>query len=392
MQRPSGHEVHVPLAVVRKLISDLIHTGDLRLRARRDTVEHLHARQTLGEDLRDWIQARIDVNERSAQKEAVAEMVDWLLERPELDDLFMADVDLYWMLRRRVWDIRDELAAGGADQTFATVGEADSSHAGEQTVVYTSPVTQKKPQASRFKFLGIDFPLFGASVDEASSYVGSGFCCVRQEKVEHAFELGISDYLCVSCDACGRDNFLDASDRASQPCRECGVEIAFPPFPDETPCIGYEALRAGGAALTKDTEFGMITWENAENGVTHGVPWIDPDRVEDVDIVELEEGWHAARLDPDDMWELLRTPSFVSWQGEFWLFSGGHPMVYVGAWTRVEFCMHAEDGKGEALFNEVVEDLPERDLWPELEPDGSVAAYVFRCPETGRLRASWDMP
>jgi uncharacterized protein CbrC (UPF0167 family) len=136
----------------------------------------------------------------------------------------------------------------------------------------------------------------------------------------------------------------------------------------------------------------MITWENAENGVTHGVPWIEPDRVEDVDIVEIDEGWHAARLDPDDMWELLRTPSFVSWQGEFWLFSGGHPMVYVGAWTRVEFCMHAEDGKGEALFNEIVEDLPERDLWPELEPDGSVAAYVFRCPETGRLRASWDMP
>ena len=102
-------EVRVPLAIVRTMISDLLHTRDLQLKPRRNTIEHLQARQTLGEDLRKWIQARVGFNDRDEQKTAVAELVEWLIERPELEELYLSDIQLYWMLRLRVWDVREEL-------------------------------------------------------------------------------------------------------------------------------------------------------------------------------------------------------------------------------------------------------------------------------------------
>lgn len=106
----TNSEVRVPLAVVRTMISDLLHSRELQLRARRNTIDHLTARQTLGEALRDWIQSRVELSERDEQKTAVAELVEWLIERPELEELYLSDIQLYWMLRLRVWDVREELA------------------------------------------------------------------------------------------------------------------------------------------------------------------------------------------------------------------------------------------------------------------------------------------
>ncbi len=36
--------------------------------------------------------------------------------------------------------------------------------------------------------------------------------------------------------------------------------------------VCYEMLRKGLAGYTKDSDFGMISWEHLERGWTHGVP------------------------------------------------------------------------------------------------------------------------
>ena len=55
---------------------------------------------------------------------------------------------------------------------------------------------------------------------------------------------------------------LAVDDRQNALCRECKAEIAFPKAPENlTAC--YACLRAGRAALTKDTELGMISWKQA---------------------------------------------------------------------------------------------------------------------------------
>jgi hypothetical protein len=351
--------VRVPLGVVRRLIADLIDSRELQLKARRDTVEHFHARQSLGEEMRDWIQARVELAERSEQKKAVADLVDWLLERPELDELYLADVDLYWMLRRRVWDVREELATSAAASPLAAIASLQPGPAVvDDATRYPSSVSQKEPKASRFQLLGLDFPLYEGTVSEACSYVGAAFCCIRQQTVDHAFELGVGDYLRISCTCCGAANFLDACEPEAAKCRQCKCTVAFPKRPGEAVTVGYDALRAGYAAMTKETEIGLVSWEH------------------------VQEREHAQG------WELLRTPNFDSWNGEGWLFSRGHPMVYVGVWSQLEFIMYADNGDGRALFDEIVEDLPERELWGEIEPDGPVSVHVFRCQETGRLRAA----
>ena len=140
--------------------------------------------------------------------------------------------------------------------------------------------------------------------------------------------------------------------------------------------------------MIKDTEFGMIGPEQAAAGLTHGAPALESDQVE---IVELEDGWRAAKLAPEAMWELLRTPTYVSWQGEVWLFSGGRPMVFQGSWSREQFNARAKDGNGKALFEEIVEDLPPFDIWERFEPGSELCVYVFECATTGTLRANWDM-
>jgi hypothetical protein len=49
--------------------------------------------------------------------------------------------------------------------------------------------------------------------------------------------------------------------------------------------------------MTKDTEFGMVSWDQAFRGVTHGVPGLWTDQFEVVPI------------DPDRDWNGVRIPS-----------------------------------------------------------------------------------
>lgn len=106
-------------------------------------------------------------------------------------------------------------------------------------------------------------------------------------------------------------------------------------------------------------------------------------------MVERESGWVGVRLPQEMMFELLRTPTYSTIQGERWLFCCRQPMVFVGEWSRDDFSRRASGRDGQRYFNEIVEDNVEG-LWEDQLHD-MTSVYVFRCPSCGKFRAHWDM-
>jgi uncharacterized protein CbrC (UPF0167 family) len=236
-----------------------------------------------------------------------------------------------------------------------------------------------------FADLGIPFPLFSAPISEANDYVGAALCSICLLKQPHCFLLGIGTDLMVNCPNCQTQNGLDADDRVGGSCRVCVANLAFPDVPEAKLHSCYECLRAGRVALTKETELGMVTWQNAFQGITHGVPGLNNP---DFTLVPVEDDWIAARVAPEYLFELLRTPSYPSWQGEIWLFHCGRPMAFLGTWERSEFSRRSPDGDGKSYFEKIVEkNISE--LWEDRLHD-TTSAYVFECTQCGRLRGNWD--
>jgi uncharacterized protein CbrC (UPF0167 family) len=172
----------------------------------------------------------------------------------------------------------------------------------------------------------------------------------------------------------------------------CAAEIAFPiPGDHEEIRICYDCLRDGKGAISKDTEFGMVSWQQALEGRTHGVPGLQTDQFEVVPI-NADEEWYAVRVPEVHLWELLRTPTFSTWQGERWLFCCQQPMTYVGTWDDVSEPGHSLD-ELRAFFDSLSLDDAIQDLaWEGIERGSSpVCIYVFRCKSCDSRRASWDM-
>jgi uncharacterized protein CbrC (UPF0167 family) len=179
---------------------------------------------------------------------------------------------------------------------------------------------------------------------------------------------------------------LDADDREDGPCRQCQTAVPFPDLGDDEIKACYSCLRSGKAAITKDTELGMISWEQAFAGVTHGLPGMDRT---DFELVPKADDWVGARLPREMMFELLRTPTYRSIQGERWQFCCRRPMVFIGEWSREEFARRAPDGDGRRYFEEVVQDTVPG-LWEDRLHD-ITRVYVFRCPSCERVTAHWDL-
>jgi uncharacterized protein CbrC (UPF0167 family) len=234
--------------------------------------------------------------------------------------------------------------------------------------------------------LGIPFPLFDADIQDASEYVGKEKCTLCG-KTEHAFELDIGCALMATCPSCGTENGLDASNRDSSSCRSCGHQILFPEIEDSSPIhICYPCLRSGKGAITSDTVLGMVSWEQAQEGLTHGVPG---EIITEFELVEDEEGWHRARVEKAHLYELLRTPNYSTIQGEQWQFCCKAPMVFVGRWDQARFEREAAGIPGKQLFAETVKGIVEG-LWED-ELHDITGVYVFRCQTCNKLTAHWDI-
>jgi hypothetical protein len=68
------------------------------------------------------------------------------------------------------------------------------------------------------------------------------------------------------------------------------VSTEVPDLPDQIVAC-YSCLRQGRAAITKDTELGMVSWEQAFEGVTHGIPGLAHP---DFELVPKENDWVGA--------------------------------------------------------------------------------------------------
>jgi uncharacterized protein CbrC (UPF0167 family) len=241
-----------------------------------------------------------------------------------------------------------------------------------------------------FADLGIPFPLFEAPTSETGDYVGLSTCSLCHARNRHCFVLDIGCAVIQPCPACGVINGLDANDREDKECRSCQVLIPFPELlkQAENVRICYGCLRDGRGAITKDTEFGMVSWEQAFQGVTNGVPGLQTDEFERV-LIDAEEEWYGVRMPQEHLYELLRTPTFTTWQGELWLFCCKQPMTYIGAWSSLQ--KSADEAQG--FFNEVVDpNEPSKEwLWEAISRNSGVCLYVFRCKRCGRFRSTYDM-
>jgi len=241
-----------------------------------------------------------------------------------------------------------------------------------------------------FTELGIPFPLHEAAVEAAddSDYAGDGTCCICGASNTPCFHLGIGTAIIIPCPSCRIDNGLRTNEKAPADCRNCGAPVPFPSTVAEKkePKTCYGCLRDGKAALTKDTEFGMVSLDQAFTGVTNGIPGLQQDQFETV-IINAEEEWAGVRLPEEIMLELIRTPTYGTWQGECWLFCCRYPMTFVGEWHHEQFDQRAPDGNGEQVYYSAVEGVPP-DTWDSLGHGLNV--YVFECKRCGKLRAHFD--
>lgn len=238
-----------------------------------------------------------------------------------------------------------------------------------------------------FADLGIPFPLFEASIRACPDYVGRQHCCVSDRIQDHCFRLGIGSWIRVECSTCGGFLFLLPTGDAcrSVPCRHCGAPTRSPVAVQEEAFVSYHELRSGRAGYTKDSDFGMISWEQVESGWTHGIPG---GRFPGLNTRTTPEGWVQVQLPKESLAELTRTPSFVTWQGDRWLFQGNRPSIYIGEWTKRDFERHAPDGMPtETFFRSVMRDYDPR-LWSRID---NICVYVFRGHEPRTYAAYYDM-
>jgi hypothetical protein len=245
-----------------------------------------------------------------------------------------------------------------------------------------------------FRELGVEFPLFEAPVEATDDYRGGGTCGLCGGADAVTFELGIGADVIVACAACGVDNALDAEDGIAEPCRACGVEVPFPaavPVRCCAPC-----LRGGRAAITKDTPLGLVRWIDAIDGVTHGAPRLTAATAGGFEVLPARPHgeWPRARVPREHLLELLRTPSYVAWQGDRWFFHCVRPMVFIAEWTsHHDFLARAgsDPDAAYALFARAV-DLPDpAAAWEALvDDDFRGSFFVFECRACAAIVAHWD--
>ena len=197
-----------------------------------------------------------------------------------------------------------------------------------------------------FSDLGVHFALFEAPVEDASAFIGEATCSLCKRKANACFELGIGCAIVARCASCGSEAELDTEERVDAACPQCRAKIRFPALPEPVVCCS-SCLQSGRATITKDTELGMVSWQQAGEGLTHGLPGLVSAEFE---IVPTDSDWNRARVDQGTLFELLRTPTYSTIQGERWLFCCREPMVFIGAWTREQFVAHAPNGDGKALL------------------------------------------
>jgi uncharacterized protein CbrC (UPF0167 family) len=162
----------------------------------------------------------------------------------------------------------------------------------------------------------------------------------------------------------------------------------------------FKCLASGRFAITKDSSLGMIRWEDAIQGRTHGLPLpplADGSPAREVHgfatLEPNDDGWQSILVPRDALLELTYTPDFLSIQGSVWEVHCRQPMTFVGRWGRSDFNDAAPDGDGRTYGQRIGSISLE--AWEALGDRGGdesdpVWTYAFRCLVCGSHAASWD--
>jgi uncharacterized protein CbrC (UPF0167 family) len=238
------------------------------------------------------------------------------------------------------------------------------------------------------------FPLYAAAVEASREYTGPGECALCGDAVDARLMLSIGADVIYTCAGC-EQQFAVAADEHDGQAKKCPVcEASAEEYAlGDDPSICFACLRDGRAAFTKDTEFGMVRWEDAVRGRTHGVPGLRSISL-GFSLTEPDaDGWVSVTIPSSVLHELVRTPTYVTWQGEQWLFCCDAAMVYCGECVQADLVRYAPDNP-EAAFLDVFEHA-ERWMWNHVphnsEQTSGWGFYVFECQICGRLRGHFDM-
>lgn len=232
-----------------------------------------------------------------------------------------------------------------------------------------------------FRDLGIPFPLYEGSLSTCSHYAGEGACDL--------------------CGGVGHRFRFEAGGALTTPCATCSTDVVWyvAVGPGSCGCGGrarpatfacYACFRAGRAVMSHDSERGAVVVESAPEGFTHGLPGpLPPGMVAEGPFDE--DGWCRVRAESAGLLELLRTPSYVTWQGELWLFHCEAPMVFVGEWKAEALLARTggDEGQADALIRELLDDGRRPLRLGDLDAVGGL--YVFRCVRCGQHRARYDL-
>ncbi|EMI20097.1 hypothetical protein RMSM_02977 [Rhodopirellula maiorica SM1] len=156
----------------------------------------------------------------------------------------------------------------------------------------------------------------------------------------------------------------------------------------------YKCFRNGGVEHTVDTELGMVRVEDAKEGLTHGLPLSDPSLLSDYGLVPHpvdpnfpDERWFHVRINPEFLLELVRTPTYLAWQGERWQFCCKRPCVFLGR-------LPAEtlSDSGDSVVDAIAVWFRSPN-WDSVAGHnyGSLTYYTFQCPACSSFRYHEDM-
>ena len=166
-------------------------------------------------------------------------------------------------------------------------------------------------------------------------------------------------------------------------CNVCGVSAPIRFF---EAC--YNCLRAGKVNNTLDTELGMIRVEDAEKGLTHGLPLSNPPVVGEYELVPHpvdpnlpDQNWFHIRIDSEYLLELLRSPIYHTWQGDNWQFCCQRPCAFLGSLPAG--ALSNTDSIANWFRSPDWVAVRNRDF-------GSLTYYVFQCVTCGAFRHHED--
>jgi uncharacterized protein CbrC (UPF0167 family) len=221
----------------------------------------------------------------------------------------------------------------------------------------------------------MQFPLFRATV--IPTFSGPRLCAACREEVQQSFRPSL---LIMPCRTCGELTGLGIGQRMTD-CVHCGEFNLWPtdlPSGEDAAVCG-PCLAAGRAAIPHESELGTVTWSDARRGLVEvGEESEKVARRAGFEIWTDEWGPPVtyARVPPEPLLELLRTPMHLATQREYWPFHCGRFCAFLGHWQQADF-ERQSGGHGRELF-EACLDRDSGASWDWLRDDFATS-YVYQC-------------